>query len=388
MKISIRKSNLLQGINIVSKAVSNKTTHPILSCILVEAAGGVIKLTANDMEIGIESYVDGTVIEDGKVALEAKLFSDFIRKLPDSDITIESDKDSKTLIKCERLEFNIPGKSGEDFSNLPVVSKDKFITISQFALREVINQTIFSISDNENNKLMTGELFEVSNNKLSVVSLDGHRISIRYIELKGDNSDIKVVLGVIATILITMAIVLFACWPPFHRFLRWLLEKADALFKGRFAKQIDSLSGQTAMMEDATRVVLKKPWLIVVVMLLDICKFACWFAIPYIVCHNLCDMNIVTSIGITAMSVMLAAVIPMPGGIGSSELVMTAIYSGLVGSAAAGAMALLYRFATFMFPFIIGAFTAIFFKRFKRYKAAQNEKQGIPDGDSMADTDS
>lgn len=197
-----------------------------------------------------------------------------------------------------------------------------------------------------------------------------------------------VVLGVIATILITMAIVLFACWPPFHRFLRWLLEKADALFKGRFAKQIDSLSEQTAMMEDATRVVLKKPWLIVVVMLLDICKFACWFAIPYIVCHNLCDMNIVTSIGITAMSVMLAAVIPMPGGIGSSELVMTAIYSGLVGSAAAGAMALLYRFATFMFPFIIGAFTAIFFKRFKRYKAAQNEKQGIPDGDSMADTDS
>ena len=197
-----------------------------------------------------------------------------------------------------------------------------------------------------------------------------------------------VVLGVIATILITMAIVLFACWPPFHRFLRWLLEKADALFKGRFAKQIDSLSGQTAMMEDATRVVLKKPWLIVVVMLLDICKFACWFAIPYIVCHNLCDMNIVTSIGITAMSVMLAAVIPMPGGIGSSELVMTAIYSGLVGSAAAGAMALLYRFATFMFPFIIGAFTAIFFKTFKRYKAAQNEKQGIPDGDSLADTDS
>lgn len=193
MKISIRKANLLQGITTVSKAVSNKTTHPILSCILVEASGGVIKLTANDMEIGIESYVDGTVIEDGKVALEAKLFSDFIRKLPDSDISIESDKDNKTLIKCERLEFNLPGKSGNDFSNLPVVSKDKYITISQFALRDVINQTIFSISDNENNKLMTGELFEVSNNRLSVVSLDGHRISIRYINLKGDNSDIKVV---------------------------------------------------------------------------------------------------------------------------------------------------------------------------------------------------
>lgn len=117
MKISIRKANLLQGITTVSKAVSNKTTHPILSCILVEASGGVIKLTANDMEIGIESYVDGTVIEDGKVALEAKLFSDFIRKLPDSEISIESDKENKTLIKCERLEFNLPGKSGMIFKS-------------------------------------------------------------------------------------------------------------------------------------------------------------------------------------------------------------------------------------------------------------------------------
>lgn len=193
MNISIRKSNLMQGINIVSKAVSNKSTHPILSCILVEASNGIIKLTANDMEIGIETFIDGTVIEDGKVALEAKLFSDFIRKLPDSEIIIQTDSNYKTLIKCERLEFNIPGKSGDDFSVLPTVLKDKCITISQHSLREVINQTIFSISDNENNKLMTGELFEVSNNRLSVVSLDGHRISIRYIELNGENSDIKVV---------------------------------------------------------------------------------------------------------------------------------------------------------------------------------------------------
>lgn len=193
MKISLMKQNLLNGINTVSKAVSNKTTHPILSCILVEASNGLIKLTANDMEIGIETFVDGTVLEDGKVALEAKLFSDFVRSFPDSEITIESDKENKTVLTCERSKIDISGKSGSEFSNLPVVSKDKCITISQFALKEVITQTIFSISDNENNKLMTGELFEVSNNKLSVVSLDGHRISIRYIELNGENSDIKVV---------------------------------------------------------------------------------------------------------------------------------------------------------------------------------------------------
>lgn len=193
MKISIIKSNLLQGINTVSKAVSNKTSFPILSCILVEAVGGVIKLTANDMEIGIESYVDGNIIEEGKVALEAKLFSDFIRKLPDSEVVIDVDSNFRTTIRCERLHFSISGKPGDDFSSLPFVSKERCITISQFSLREVINQTIFSILDNENNKIMTGELFEVENNRLSVVSLDGHRISIRYINLNGQNPDVSVI---------------------------------------------------------------------------------------------------------------------------------------------------------------------------------------------------
>lgn len=86
MKISCMKNSFLQGINIVMKAVSNKTTHPILSCILIEAANGKIKLTANDMEIGIESYIKGNVTEEGKVALDAKLLSDIIKKFPDSEV--------------------------------------------------------------------------------------------------------------------------------------------------------------------------------------------------------------------------------------------------------------------------------------------------------------
>jgi DNA polymerase-3 subunit beta len=193
MKIMCIKGNLMQGINNVSKAVSTKTTYPILSCIFIEAENGNIKLTANDMEIGIESYVDGTVIEDGKVAIEAKLLSDIIRKLPDSEITIETNEDFKTTIKCEKALFTIAGKSGEDFSNLPEVARDKYITISQFKLREIINQTIFSLSDNENNNIMTGELFEISNNNLRVVAIDGHRIAIRNVELKGENNDVKVI---------------------------------------------------------------------------------------------------------------------------------------------------------------------------------------------------
>ena len=87
----------------------------------------------------------------------------------------------------------IPGKSGEDFAYLPMIEKDEPLTISQYTLKEMIRQTIFSIAVNENNKLMTGELFEIKNNCLKVVSLDGHRISIRKMSLKKDYSDRKVV---------------------------------------------------------------------------------------------------------------------------------------------------------------------------------------------------
>ena len=193
MKISCMKGKLMQGISNVSKAVSTKTTHTILSCIFIEAENGNIKLTANDMEIGIESSVEGTVIEEGKVAIEAKLLSDIVRKLPDSEIHMETNEDFKTTIKCEKSLFTIAGKSGEDFSSLPVVEKSKFITISQFTLREIINQTIFSISDSEYNNVMTGELFEVSNNRLRVVAIDGHRIAIRNVELKNESEDVKVI---------------------------------------------------------------------------------------------------------------------------------------------------------------------------------------------------
>ena len=193
MKLVCSKSNLLNGVQIVSKAVSNKTTMSILECIMVDASKGIITLTANDMDLGIETIIDGDIIEKGVIALDAKIFLEIVRKLPDSDITIETDSSYKTTITCEKAKFTIIGKSGEDFSYLPVVEKEDSIVISQFTLKEVVRQTIFSISDNDNNKLMTGELFEINGNELKVVSLDGHRISIRKIELKEEYAPKKVV---------------------------------------------------------------------------------------------------------------------------------------------------------------------------------------------------
>lgn len=194
MKFICPKSELLNGLQVVSKAVPAKTTMTILECILVDCTQGCIKLTANDMELGIETIVEGTIEEPGVIALDAKIFLEIVRKLPDNDITILSDNSYQTLITCEKAKFNIAGKCGDDFAYLPEIERSNSIVVSQFTLKEVIRQTIFSIADNDNNRLMTGELFEINGDELKVVSLDGHRISIRKIQLKDTYEPQKVVI--------------------------------------------------------------------------------------------------------------------------------------------------------------------------------------------------
>ena len=193
MKIICSKSNLLKSVSISLKAVPSKTTMPILECILIDATTNQIKFTTNDMELGIETIVEGTIEEKGMVALNAKIFYEIIRRLPDNDVTIKTDEKFAATITCEKAKFNIPGKSGEDFAYLPMIERDEPLTISQYTLKNMIYQTIFSIAVNDNNKLMTGELFEIKNNCLKIVSLDGHRIAIRKMPLKKDYSDRKVV---------------------------------------------------------------------------------------------------------------------------------------------------------------------------------------------------
>ncbi len=192
MKLVCSRSNLLNGVQTVSKAVPNKTTMSILQCILINASDK-IKLTANDMELGIETIVDGDIIEPGIVALDAKIFLEIVRKYPDGDIRIETNSSYETIITSGDANIKIVGKSGEDFSYLPSIEKLDSIILSQFTLRELIRQTIFSIADNDTNKLMTGELFEVNEDKLRVASLDGHRISIRKVYLKNSYPRKKVV---------------------------------------------------------------------------------------------------------------------------------------------------------------------------------------------------
>lgn len=193
MKIICSKNDLLKSVNISLKAVPSKTTMPILECILINATTNQIKFTTNDMELGIETIVKGTIEEKGIIALDAKIFYEIIRRLPDNDVTIKTDENYTATITCEKSKFNIPGKSGEDFAYLPIIEREEALSISQYTLKEMIRQTIFSIAVNENNKLMTGELFEIKDNCLKIISLDGHRIAIRKMQLKREYSDRKVV---------------------------------------------------------------------------------------------------------------------------------------------------------------------------------------------------
>ena len=196
MKLVFQKDALLNGISIVSKAIPSKTTMTILECILINADANDIKLTGNDMELGIETKVEGSILERGKIALEAKLFYEIVRKLPNgnSPVTITSDNRFNTSIECENASFHIQGRDGDEFSYLPYIERDQHISLTQFTLKESIRQTIFSISPNDSNKMMAGELMEVKDDVFKVVSLDGHRISIRNIRLKDHYEDHKVII--------------------------------------------------------------------------------------------------------------------------------------------------------------------------------------------------
>lgn len=194
MKVTCQKADLLNSVNIVLKAVPVKTTMPILECIIIEASGQNIKLIANDMELGIETLVKGNMIEKGIVALNAKVFSEIVRRLPENEVIISTDSNYVTEIVCEKARFSISGRSGEEFPYLPNIEKENPLVLSQFTLKEVIRQTVFSISDNESNKIMTGELFEIKNSTLRVISLDGHRISIRKVGMKEEYEDRKVII--------------------------------------------------------------------------------------------------------------------------------------------------------------------------------------------------
>ena len=186
LNLTFLKNNLVAAINTAMKAVPTRTSLPILECFLLEAKYDTVTLTANDMEMAVKTTVDAEVAENGRVAVDAKVFSEIVRKLPEDEVNIAVTENLQVRITSGKAHFEIAGKDGEDFVDMPIMEKGTPVVVSQMTLKDIIEETIFSIAPNENNKMMTGELFEINNNVLRVAALDGKTLNDISRILSGD----------------------------------------------------------------------------------------------------------------------------------------------------------------------------------------------------------
>lgn len=192
MKIRVNQNTLANHINIVQKGISPRTTLPILEGILLETFNGKLKLTASDLKIGIETYLDCNIIEEGSIVINSKIFGDIIRKLPNSIVTIEV-KENNVNIKCENSEFNIIGNNPEDYPDIDKNIDESTFKIPKDLFKNAIRRTVFATAKDETRPILTGVLLEITGDKCSFVSLDGYRLALCKISINAVN-DIKVII--------------------------------------------------------------------------------------------------------------------------------------------------------------------------------------------------
>ena len=184
MKIRCTKERLVEGLNLVGRTVSTRTPLPILECILLTADDEGVRLMANDLEMSIETAsMEAEVSEGGCVALEAKLFSDIVRRMPGENISIETKDNNETVCKSGKARFSVMGMPGEEFPVMPSMDRGEGYVVSAPELREMIRQTIFSVAVEDSKPVLTGELIQHRENTLNIVAVDGFRISYRRMDL-------------------------------------------------------------------------------------------------------------------------------------------------------------------------------------------------------------
>lgn len=188
MKFICSKSDLLEGISTVQKAVTGKSTLPILEGILITCKNGEMLLTATDLDLGIETKIKCQVVNNGSVVLNSRLFGDIIRRLPDMSVEIEVDKSNNANIICGKSKFNIVGQNAGDYPELPNINENTMYRLPQDLLKNMIRQTSFAAAQDETRPILTGILFEVRDGILSMVALDAYRLALRRSNIGTSNS--------------------------------------------------------------------------------------------------------------------------------------------------------------------------------------------------------
>lgn len=187
------KQKLQEGISIANKAITGKTTMPILEGIYINAKKEGLTLIGSDMDVSIETKVDADILEEGMIVIDARIFGEIIRKLPNSDIKIETLENDIIQITCEKSVFNLVYMNGEDYPALPSINENLSVEVPQNILKNMIKGTSFAIAQDETRPILQGILFEVKNKNLNLVALDGYRLAVRSEFLDNDN-EIEVVI--------------------------------------------------------------------------------------------------------------------------------------------------------------------------------------------------
>ena len=194
MKIICEKEKLLKAINSVVKGVASKTTMPILEGILIQTNDNEIKLTTYDLEIGIEYIIESKVEEQGSTVVNAIMFSEIIRKLPDTEISITLNENNLLVIECEGSLYKLSTMNPSEFPELPKINVENSVELDQKTLKNMIRRTNFAVSIEENRPVFTGCLFEILNNKINVVAVDGFRLAWASSFLEKKCNDFKAVI--------------------------------------------------------------------------------------------------------------------------------------------------------------------------------------------------
>lgn len=193
LKVICNQKDLVKAIGESQKAVSNKTTMDILKNFYIQAFNGSLKITGYDLEISIESMFDTNVIEEGEALINAKLFGDIIKKLPQSDIELSVDGDILTLI-CGKSKFQLKCENAVDYPKLPTANKNNLVEINQGLFKQMIHETVFATSQDQTKPVLTGELLEIKDSAISLVAIDGYRLSVSTNKVSNSIEDSAIVI--------------------------------------------------------------------------------------------------------------------------------------------------------------------------------------------------
>ncbi len=187
------KTKLQEATAIAQKAITGKSTMPILEGLYIEASKNTLTLIGSDKDISIETKIEADVLESGKIVVDAKIFGEIIRKLPNNEIKIETLEGNNIQITCEKSVFNLVHMLPDEFPSLPQINENMIFNIPQNILKNMIKGTAFAVAQDETRPILQGILFEVDNSRLNLVALDGYRLALRS-EIIDTNNTINAVI--------------------------------------------------------------------------------------------------------------------------------------------------------------------------------------------------